>query len=614
MRLVECVPNFSEGRDKKVIDTLVAVVAGVDGCRILDVDPGADTNRTVLTFVGSPEAVVHGAFELIKRAPDYVDMRVQTGAHARHGAVDVCPFVPVAEVTMDDCAELARKLGKRVGEELQIPVYLYEHAASRPEWRNLAVVRKGEYEALSEKLVDPKWKPDFGPAEWNDTIARSGVVTIGAREFLIAYNINLATRDKRHALDMAYEIRETGRTKRAGNVHPDYFRGELVRFKPSENHFPCGICDEVADSWDKLDEHYQAEHEMTAEQGLSPMIKDRSTLENKPVFKPGLFDHCKAIGWIIEDYGCAQITMNLTDYHVTPPHLVLEACREMARARGLVITGSEVVGVIPYQAMLEAGHYYLKKHKASTALPWRDVMEVAAKSMKLDDVTPFDIDAKVLGIPERPDDCLMALSTRGFVDEVSRESPAPGGGSVAALCGAIGAALASMVSNLTISKVGFEEVWDRLNEMATHSQEIQERLIRSVDTDTDAFNSVLAAQRLPKKTPEEKKVRLAAVQEGYKAASRVPLQTARLCFEAIGIAAEVAKKGNPPSVSDAGVAALIACTGVEGAVYNVRINLPAIKDAAFKAEMNQDLDQLVADARTLRDEVDAYVLEQIKES
>ncbi len=614
MKLVECVPNFSDGRDPKVIEALVAAADGVEGTRVLDVDPGTDTNRTVLTFVGSPEAVVESAFQVIKRAPDLIDMRRQTGTHARHGAVDVCPFVPVAGVTMEDCADLARQLGKRVGEELKIPVYLYEHAASRPEWRNLAVVRKGEYEALPDKLVDPKWKPDFGPAEWNDRIARSGVVTIGAREFLIAYNINLATRDKRHALDMAYEIRETGRTKRSGNVHPDYFRGDLLKFKPSENSFPCGICDTVAKSWDELDEHYQAEHGKTATEGLSPLIKDRSTLENKPVFKPGMFDHCKAIGWIIEDYGCAQITMNLTDYHVTPPHLVLEACREMARDRGLVITGSEVVGVIPYEGMLDAGRYYLKRHGGSTALPWRDVMEVAAKSMKLDDVTPFDIDAKVLGIPERPETCLMALSTRDFVDEVSRESPAPGGGSVAALCGSIGAALACMVSNLTISKVGFEDVWDRLNQIATRAQDIKERLIRSVDTDTDAFNSVLAAQRLPKKTPEEKKARLAAIQEGYKAASRVPLQTAKLCYETIEIAAEVAKKGNPPSLSDAGVAALIGCTGVEGAVYNVRINLPAIKDEAFKAEMNQDLDQLVADARALRDEVDAFVLDKIKES
>ena len=614
MKLVECVPNFSEGRDLQAIEALVAVVEAVDGCRILDCDPGADTNRTVLTFVGSPEAVSEGAFQLIKRAPEFIDMRKQHGAHARHGAVDVCPFVPVAEVTMDDCAELARQLGKRVGDELQIPVYLYEHAASRPEWRNLAVVRKGEYEALPTKLTDPEWKPDFGPAEWNERIARSGVVTIGAREFLIAYNINLATRDKRHAMDMAFEIRETGRSKRAGNVVPDYFRGEIVRFYPSKGILPCGLCNHIAKGWDELGTHYADEHQRDLQTCMSSFVKDPAKLEAKPVWKPGLFEHCKAIGWIIEDYGCAQITMNLTNYKVTPPHVVLEACREMARDRGLVITGSEIVGVIPYQAMLDAGRYYLERHGGSTALPWRDVLEVAKRSMKLDDVAPFDIDKKVLGAPERPDSCLMSLETRDFVDEISRESPAPGGGSVAALCGAIAAALASMVSNLTINKEGYEAAWERLGEIARRAQEIQHHLIRSVDTDTEAFNSVIAAQRLPKGSAEEKQARAAAIEQGYKDASKIPLSTARLCFEAIQIAAEVARKGNKPSVSDAGVAALVGCAGVEGAVYNVRINLPAIKDADFCAEMERDLDQLVADARKLRDEVDHFVLTQIKPS
>lgn len=614
MKLVECVPNFSEGRDRGAIEALVATVDAVEGTRILDCDPGADTNRTVLTFVGPPEAVVEGAFQLIKRAPDFIDMRKHSGAHARHGAVDVCPFVPVAGVTMDDCAELARQLGKRVGEELAIPVYLYEHAASRPEWRNLAAVRKGEYEALPQKLGDPAWKPDFGPAEFNDHVARTGVVTIGAREFLIAYNINLATRDRRHAMDMAFEIRETGRSKREGNVDPDYFRGEVVRFYPSKNIFPCGRCDLVAKSYEELATHYRDEHQQDVKDHLSAYVKDPAKLEDKPVWKPGLFQNCKAIGWVIEDYGCAQITMNLTNYKVTPPHVVLEACREMARDRGLVITGSEIVGVIPYQAMLEAGHFYLRRHGGSTALPWRDVLEVAAKSMKLDDVAPFDIDKKVLGVPERPETCLMSLQTRDFVDEISRESPAPGGGSVAALCGAIGAALSCMVSNLTISKEGYEEVWTELDELARRAQEIKDRLIRSVDTDTEAFNSVIAAQRLPKGTPQEKKARAQAIQAGYQAASKVPLQTARLCFESIQIAAQVARKGNKASVSDAGVAALVGCAGVEGAVYNVRINLPAIKDQQFCADMERDLDQLVSDARALRDDVDRYVLEQIKKS
>jgi len=602
-KLVECVPNFSEGRQRGVIDALVGAVSAVDGTTILDVDPGADTNRTVLTFVGPPEAVVEGAFRLIQKAPELIDMRQHHGAHARHGAVDVCPFVPVAGVTMDDCATLARELGGRVGAELGIPVYLYEHAASLPERRNLAAVRKGEYEALPRKLGDPAWKPDFGPAEWNERIARSGVVTIGAREFLIAYNINLATRDKRHAVDMAFEIRERGRSKRRGNIRPDYFRGEVVRFFPSKGIFPCGLCDEVSKSREALEEHYRGAHGRELADSLSEHVRDLDKLEGKPVWKPGLFAHCKAGGWLIEDYGCAQITMNLTDYHVTPPHRVLEACREMARERGLVVTGSEIVGVIPFEAMLEAGRYYQRRFGGSTGLPWRDLLEVAKRSMKLDDVAPFDIDQKVLGLPERPADCLMARSVRDFVDEVSRESPAPGGGSVAALCGALGAALVSMVANLAINKVGYEAAWQELDERAERAQAIKERLQRSVDTDTEAFSGVLGAMRLPKRTAQQKAARKAAVQQAYQQACQVPLETARLCFEAIEIAARVADLGNPASRSDAVVAALVGCAGVEAAVCNVRINLPSIEDQAFRQQMEADLDRLVANARRLRDEL-----------
>jgi glutamate formiminotransferase/formiminotetrahydrofolate cyclodeaminase len=611
VRLVECVPNFSEGRNRQVIDALAETVANVEGVRVLDVDPGADTNRTVLTFVGSPEAAVEAAFQLIRRASELIDMRRHKGAHARHGAVDVCPFVPVSDVSMEDCAELARQLGQRVGEELQIPVYLYEHAALKLERRNLAVVRKGEYEALPQKLVDPKWQPDFGPSGWNERVARTGVVTIGAREFLIAYNINLNTRDRRHAIDMAFEIRETGRSKRIGNIHPDYFRGDILRFKPSENIYPCGICDVIAKSEEELIAHYREVHNSDFTKQLSPLIKDRSSLENKPVWKPGLFQHCKATGWVIEDYGCAQITMNLTNYYVTPPHIVLEACREMARERGLVVTGSEIVGLIPYQALLEAGKYYQRKYGGSTALPWRDLLTLAVRSMKLDDVSEFDIDKKVLGLPEQPQKCLMSLSTRDFVDEISRETPAPGGGSVSALCGAVGAALGAMVANLAINKEGYETVWPKLNDLAEQAQSIKERLVRSVDTDTDAFNQVIAAMRLPQSTPEQKKARSLAIQEGYKAASLIPLESAKLCFKALKIAAEVIKLGNPASVTDAGVGALIACTGVEGAVYNVRINLPSIDDQDFREQMELELGTLVKDARILRDEVDIYVLETI---
>ncbi len=611
MKLVECVPNFSEGRDRRIIDALVAAVAGVDGARVLDVDPGADTNRTVLTFVAPPEAAVEAAFQLIRKASELIDMRRHHGAHPRHGAVDVCPFVPVSGVTMDDCVELARTLGRRVGEELGIPVYLYEYAATRPERRNLANVRKGEYEALPQKLVDPAWQPDFGPAVWNDRVARTGVVTIGAREFLIAYNVNLNTRDKRYATDIAFELREKGRSKRSGNIHPDYFRGEIVRYYPSKGVFPCGPCDFVADSIEALAEHYRTAHDMDLYAFLREQGQDPEHLEGRPVKKPGRFKFCKASGWVIDDYGCAQITANLTNYHVTPPHVFLEACRELAAERGLVVTGSEIVGLVPFDALIEAGRYYQKRYHAPTGLPWQDLIDLAKRSMKLDDVAPFDVEKKVLGLPERPDDCLMARSARDFVDEVSRESPAPGGGSIAALAGALGAALASMVANLTVGKEGYEKVWEDLDDLATRAQRIKDRLVRSVDTDTDAFNAVLEAMRLPRSTPEERKARKAAIQEGYKAATQVPLETARACFEALKLAVEVAHKGNAASVTDAGVGGLMAAAGVEAAVYNVKINLPSIEDEAFRQSMSETLDELVREAHHYRDELRAYVLEQL---
>ncbi len=614
MKLVECVPNFSNGRDQAVIDAIAAEPAKIAGVRVLDVDPGADTNRTVLTFVGSPEAVVDAAFLVIKKAAELIDMRHQRGAHARHGATDVCPFVPVTGVTMQECAELARRLGARVGAELAIPVYLYEHAAVTPERRNLANVRKGEYEALPTKLVAPQWKPDFGPAEWNESVARSGVVTIGAREFLVAYNINLNTRDKRFATDIAYEIRQTGRAKRQGRIEPDYFRGERLRYRPDQGSMPCGLCDHLADSLGSLRTHFVDAHDTDLDAWLAHYGQNPARLDGKIVKKPGQFEHCKAVGWVIEDYGCAQVTMNLTNHKVTPVHEVLEAVRELARARGLVVTGSEIVGLVPYDAMMDAAVFYQRRYGGSTGLPWRDMMDVAVRSMGLADVAPFDIEQKVLGIPETPVDCLMALSAREFVAEVSRESPAPGGGSVAALSGALGGALLAMVANLAIGKEGYMDSSDELNELATRLQGITHRLVRSVDTDTDAFNHVLEAMRLPRKTAAEKATRLEAIQSGYKKASQVPLDTARICLEALGLAATIAKLGNPASVTDAGVAALMACAGVEGAVYNVRINLPAINDVDFRASLAAELDGLVSRARALRDSCDALVTQTIAAS
>lgn len=611
MRLVECVPNFSEGRDRNIIDAIAAEPARVDGVQVLDVDPGADTNRTVLTFVGPPEAVLEAAFRVIKKAAELIDMRHQRGAHARHGATDVCPFVPVSGVTMTDCVALATALGERVGAELGIPVYLYEHAASRPERRDLAAVRKGEYEALPAKLADPHWQPDFGPAAWSEAVARSGVVTIGARAFLIAYNINLNTRDKRFATDIAHEIRQRGRAKRTGNIQPDYFRGDRLRYRPDAHHMPCGLCDHVDGTLEGLRAHFADAHDVDFDAWLARYEQDAAKLQGKIVKKPGLFEHCKAIGWVIEDYGCAQVTMNLTNHKITPVHLVLEAVRELARDRGLVVTGSEIVGLVPYDAMMDAAIYYQRRFGGSTGLPWRDMMQVAVRSMGLADVAPFDVDQKVLGLPAAPPQCLMALSGRDFIDEVSRESPAPGGGSVAALAGALGSALLAMVANLAIGKEGYMVASDELNELATRLQGLQVRLVRAVDTDTEAFNHVLTAMRLPRKTPAQIAERKAAIQRGYQLASQVPLETARSCLQALELAAQVARLGNPASVTDAGVAALMACAGVEGAVYNVRINLPSIDDAAFRGQMEAELDALVSRARALRDGSDVYVCEAI---
>jgi len=607
VKLVECVPNFSEGRDQRIIDAIVGVVETVEGAKVLDVDPGADTHRTVLTFVAPPEAALEAAYRVIAKAAELIDMRKHHGAHARHGATDVCPFVPVAGVSMGECVALARRLGERVGQSLGIPVYLYEEAASSEARRNLAQVRKGEYEALPQKLVDPQWRPDFGPAEWNEQVAKTGVVTIGARDFLIAYNINLNTRDKRHATDLAFAIREKGRSLRRGNTEPDYFRGEIVRYSPAQGRFPCAMCEAVLADVASTTAHYAEVHGFDWPAFMEGWEQPLDRLEGLPVKEPGLFKHCKATGWVIEDYGCAQITMNLTRPSETPPHLVLEAVRRLAAARGLVVTGSEIVGLMPFAVLYEAGQYYLSRLRSSRGLPWPDVLEMAIRSMGLRDVAPFEVEKKVIGLPERPAKCLMALTSRDFVDEVSRESPAPGGGSVAALAGALGAALSAMVANLSVGKEGYESSWELLDQTALRAQQLKDRLERSVDTDTEAFNQVLEAMRLPRGSREESARREAAIQAGYQAAARVPQETASLCLEVLEVAEVVVRYGNKPSITDGGVAALVACAGVEGAVYNVRINLPSIKDGAFVAQMNADLAQMVQRARQLRTDIDALV-------
>jgi glutamate formiminotransferase/formiminotetrahydrofolate cyclodeaminase len=531
MKLVECVPNFSEGRDPEKIRAITCEIEAVAGVKLLDVDPGASTNRTVVTFIGPPEAVTEAAFRAVAKAAGLIDMRAHKGAHPRLGATDVCPFVPVSGVTMEDCVRLAAELGRRVADELGIPVYLYEAAARTPGRRNLAAVRAGEYEGLAEKLKDPRWAPDFGPAAFNP---KSGATIIGAREFLIAYNINLNTRDRRLAHEIALSLRESGRAKRdkAGNL-----------------------------------------------------VKDAG---GSTVKVPGKFKEVKSVGWYVEDYGVAQISVNFTNYRVTPVHAVFDEAVRLAGKLGLRVTGSELVGLIPKEALLMAGRHYLRKQGKSPGVPETELIRMAVRSLGLSDVVPFEpakkiIENQVAG-PDRP---LAGLSLRGFADELSMDSPAPGGGSVAALCGALAAGLAAMVANLTVGKKGYEAVGDDMIATAVQAQALKDALLEAVDADTRAFNKVMDALRLPKATPEQAAEKDRAVEEAGKEATLVPLDVLEKAVEAVGLAKAAAAKGNKNSVSDAGVAGLAGQAAGEGAYYNVLINLAGIKDEAFSVRVRR---------------------------
>jgi len=524
-KLVECVPNFSEGRDRAILDAIAAVIGGVEGVRLLDVDPGAATNRTVFTFVGSPEGVEEAAFRGIARAAELIDMSKHQGAHPRMGGTDVCPFVPVSGVTMEECAQIARRLGERVGRDLRIPVYLYENAASRRERRSLAAVRAGEYEGLPAKLADPAGKPDFGPAEFNP---RTGATAIGARQFLIAYNVNLNTRDKKLASEIALNIRENGRLKKDA-------AGKAV-----------------------LD-----------------------AAGNK-VYTPGRLKAVRAVGWTIEEYGCAQVSINLIDYTVTPPHVAFETCVEEAARLGLRVTGSELVGLIPKTALVEAGRYYLARAGKSTGVPEKELLHTAVRSLGLAELTPFDLSKKVIEYAVADTKgSLVEMTARGFADELSSDSPAPGGGSVAALCGALGGALAAMVANLTVGKKGLEASWGPMKELAPRGQELKDWFLWAVDEDTRAFDRVMDAFRLPGKSPAEAAAKERAVQEATQRAAEVPLSVLERSLEVFALAEQAVAQGNPNSVSDAGVAALCARTCAEGAYLNVVINLKSLTDAAW---------------------------------
>ena len=600
--LVECVPNFSEGRDPAKIKLITDAIEASGGVSLLNVEPGVDTNRTVVTFVGSPEAVERAAFAGIAKAAQVIDMASHKGAHPRMGATDVCPFVPVEGVTMEDCAAIARRLGERVGKELGIAVYLYEAAATRPERRSLSDIRKGEYEGLRKKLLDPNWQPDFGPSEFN---ASAGATVIGARPFLIAYNINLNSTDKNHAADIAFALREKGRVARSGNTAPYYNRGKKMFYR--EGAFPCGSCGFVGTTYAETTAHVTAEHGYSLDDLLRSNDLNPPEVVGKQVYRPGLFKACKAIGWYVEDYQRAQISINLTDYTVTPPHEVLEAARKLAAERGLVVTGSEIVGVVPYQALLQSGLYYLKKQGRALGQPAMDVLRVAVTSLGLTDVAPFEIEKKVLGLPVIPAKALVQKTVVAFTDEVSRDSPAPGGGSVAALAGALGAALASMVANLTYAKEGTESRDAELASIAEEAQRIKERLTIAVDADSDAFTGFMNALRMPQNTPEEKALRARKMQEGLKEAVAVPWQTAELSYGAMKLARRVAEIGNPNSLSDGAVGVQIAYAGVRGGLWNVLINLKDITDPAYVAEKRAEADKLLADARSLAEETGHHV-------
>ena len=585
-QIVECVPNFSEGRDKKVIDEIIKAIESVSGIEVLDIDMGADTNRTVVTFIGNPNIISEAAFQGVKRASELIDMRTHEGTHPRMGATDVCPFIPVANVSMDDCIEIAKKTAQRIGTELNIPVYLYENAASNDERRNLATVRSGEYEGLKEKLKDSNWKPDYGTA-FN---AGAGATAVGAREFLIAYNINLNTNDRTYANEIAYEIRERGRWKREGNIEPFYYKGDVVYF--DEKKYPDGNSDFVGKSFEELSAYYKEKYGKDLRKRYESLGLEPDNLIGKPVYKEGKFTHVKGLGWVIPEYNRAQISMNLTNYKISPLHEIFDIACVEAEKRGIRVTGSEIVGLIPYDAMKEAAVHYLSKMHKSPGLPVSDLMNIAVQSLGLSDVANFNPKDKVLGMP-KSDGELANRITFDFVDEVSRDSPAPGGGSVAALSGALGAALGTMVANLSTSKAGFEEHKDELAKIAEKGQITKDELVKAIDDDTSAFDEVIKAMRMPKDTDEEKNKRNIEMQKGYQTATLVPLKTVENCRNALEVCKEISEIMDEGMASDVGSGALMANAGAISAAYNVRINLKSITDKKFSSSTKKRLDELL---------------------
>lgn len=547
-KILECVPNFSEGRDAKVIREITDAIESVEGIKLLDVDPGKATNRTVVTFVGEPEAVVEAAFRGIKKAAQVIDMSKHHGEHPRFGATDVCPLVPVFSISMEETVEYARKLAERVGQELSVPVYCYEFAAFSEERKSLANCRSGEYEGLREKIASEKWKPDFGPAAWNESIAKTGATAIGARNFLVAYNVNLNTTSTRRANAIAFDVREAGRVKREG----DPITGKIITDETGE-----------------------------------------------PVRIPGTLKKTRAIGWFIEEYGVAQISMNLTDITITPVHVAFDEVSEKARERGIRVTGSELVGLIPLQAMLDAGRYFLRKQQRSTGVSDGELIKIAVKSMGLDELYPFDPKKKIIEylIEEKTGEKLINKTVQEFTHETASESPAPGGGSVSAAVGAFGAALGTMVANLSAHKRGWDDRWEEFSDWAEKGKKYHDELLKCVDEDTEAFNKIMAAFGLAKSNEKEIAERKQAIQKATKIAMEIPLKVMQLAHDSLEVMAAMAETGNPSSVSDAGVGALCARTAVEGAFLNVKINASGCNDKQFVEEILKKANLLSASAR-----------------
>lgn len=558
MKIVECVPNISEGRRAEIYDAVAAAAASVASVTVLNVDPGAETNRTVITFVGDPEAVLEAAFRLVKRGVELIDMTTHRGAHARIGAVDVVPFVPVSDVTLDDCADLARRLGKRIGRELSVPVYLYEHASSAPHRRNLADVREGEYEGCARKLTDPRWQPDYGPAQF---VPKTGAIVVGARKFLVAYNVNLNTMDKRLATRVAFDIRERGRMKRDAEGNP--------------------------------------------------------TLDAKgePTWEPGLLKSVKAVGWVIPEFGTAQISINLTDLDVTPLHVAFDACDDSARHRGLRVTGSEIVGLVPRQVLLDAGRHYLSRMGRPEGVPESALMQMAIRTLGLSEVKVFDPAERVIEYRMSTPARLASMTLRDFVDELSSESPAPGGGSVSALAASMAAGLAAMVAVLSHTKKGFEAKQADLDRIARRGQELKDRMLTAVDADTAAFDRFLEAMRMPKSTPEEQTARDAAMADATVGAAEVPLSVLETCPEVIELCREVGRIGLQASLSDAGVGAQMGRAAAAGAYQNVCINLAGLAASdSRKAELVRRADEAWSHARQGHQVAEDEILSKLRSS